>query len=256
MAEELRISRRNTGGHCKVLSAQGGTLEASPKLRRFLAILSDGRVLATPAAFNDPEFKTLQQRAASSGMRLRTPTEATLDEIAAANANVGDVQEFATQARLALLSILARAAQQRASDILISRSDGSAEIRFRINGAMRTERTLDPERAAALSNAAFNLCDSGDSLSSPTRAVRAAITSSRSLPSVVDGARLQFAPTAAGFALLIRLAYAATAVHCRSLEEAGYSAMAFSLSWGECQSFGLICNGLIWLRDLEPFGRG
>ena len=223
MAEELRIAKRNTGGHCKVLSAQGGALEASPRLRRFLAILSDGRVLATPAAFNDPEFKTLQQRAAASGMRLRTPTEATLDEIAAANANVRNVQEFATQARQALISILARAAQQRASDILISRSEGSAEIRFRVNGAMRTERTLDPERAAALSNAAFNLCDSGDSLSSTTRAVRAAITSGRSLPSSVVGARLQFAPTAAGFALLIRLAYAATAVGCRSLEEAGYS---------------------------------
>ena len=224
MAEELRISRRSAGPERKVLSAEGGALEASPRLRRFLAILADGRVLAVPAALGDPEFKALQQRANTAGIKLRPPVEATLDEIAATNANVGDVKEFATQARQTLLSTLARAAQHRASDVLISRNDTSAEIRFRVNGAMRTDRSLDPERATALSNAAFNLCDSGDSLSSTMRAARAAITNGRLLPPEVVGARLQYAPTASGFALLIRLSYAAATVNCGSLEEAGYSA--------------------------------
>ena len=223
MAEALKIARRDTRAAQSVLSAQGGLLEASPRLRRFVAILADGRVLAAPAALNDPEFKAIKQRAEMAGIDLRIPTEATLDEIAATNANVEDVKEYATQARQALLSILARAAKRRASDILISRNDGTAEVRYRINGSMRTDRSLDPERAAALSNAAFNLCDSGDSLASTTRAARAAITNGRSLPHEVVGARLQYAPTAAGFALLIRLSYASSAIRCRSLEEAGYS---------------------------------
>ena len=223
MAEALKIARRDTRAAQGVLSAQGGLLEASPRLRRFLAILADGRVMAVPAALSDPEFNAIKQRAAVAGMDLRAPTEATLDEIAAINANVENVKEFATQARQALLSILARAAKRRASDVLISRNEGTAEVRYRINGSMRTDRSLDPERAAALSNAAFNLCDSGDSLASTTRAARAAITNGRSLPHEVVGARLQYAPTASGFALLIRLSYASSAIRCRSLEEAGYS---------------------------------
>ena len=223
MAEALKIAKRGTEPAQNVLSAQGGILEVSPRLRRFLAILADGRVLAAPAALSDPEFKTLKQRAAVAGINLRAPTEATLDEIAATNANVENVKEYATQARQALLSILARAAKRRASDILISRNEGIAEVRYRIHGTMRTDRSLDPERAAALSNAAFNLCDSGDSLASTTRAARAAITNGRALPHEVVGARLQYAPTAAGFALLIRLSYASAAIRCRSLEEAGYS---------------------------------
>ena len=223
MAEELRLTTEDSVSAPTLLSGQGEVLEASPRLRRFLAILSDGRVLAAPAALSDPEFRTLQQRASSNGIRLQRPVEASLDEIAAANANVKDVKEFATQARQSLLSILARAAQHRASDILIARHDSGAEIRFRVNGAMRPDRSLDPERAAALSNAAFNLCDSGDSLASTTRAVRAAITSSRILPAEIVGARLQYAPTATGFALLIRLSYAsAHGLSCQSLEHAGY----------------------------------
>ena len=225
MAEALRLPRRPEPGQ-RVLSAQGGPLEASPRLRRYLAILADGRVLASPAALADPEFRILQRRAASGGIRLGTPTEASLDDIAAINAHVEDAREYATQARQALLAILARAAGRRASDILLTRHQDQAEIRFRINGAMTGDRTLDPERAAALSNAAFNLCDAGDSLASTTRAARAAITRRRVLPAGLTGARLQYAPTAAGFALLIRLAYAAAGIGCGSLEEAGFGPMA------------------------------
>ncbi len=224
MAEQLRLVPKPSGSEGGVLSAEGGSLEASPRLRRFLAILSDGKVLAVPAALRDPEFRTLQHRAQASGIRLQAPTEASLDEVAAANANVRDVREFATQARQALLSILARAAQFRASDVLISRQEGHALLRYRIDGTMRTDRTLDPDRAAAMSNAAFNLCDSGDSLASTTRAVRAAITDSRVLPTDVTGARLQYAPTATGFALLVRLSYSHAALRCQTLEEAGFSA--------------------------------
>ena len=222
MAEDLRIARREASSAQEVLSAPGGPLEASPRLRRFLAILSDGRVLASPAAIDDPEFRTLRQRAAIAGIKLQNPSEATLDEIAAANANVKNVKEYATQARQTLLFTIVRAAKHRASDILIARSENSAEIRFRVNGAMRTDRLLDPDRAIAMSNAAFNLCDAGDSLASTTRMTRAAITENRVLPSEVIGARLQYVPTASGFALLIRLSYSADAIQCHSLEDAGY----------------------------------
>ena len=226
MAERLTfVAGRNRNAARRVLTAPGGPLEASPRLRRFLVIYEDGRALATPAAVNDPELQTLRRRAALSHIALQEPEEATLDEIAAANANVVDVAEFATQARQAFVSVLARAARMRASDVLITRSDDSADIRFRVDGLIRRERSIDPERATAMSNAAFNLCDAGDSLASTTRAVRAAITVRRNLPSSVLGVRLQYAPTANGFALILRLSYENTAIRCADLEEAGFHAV-------------------------------
>lgn len=223
MAEIIHLeTRREQTPTRKVLTAPGGMLEASARLRRCLAIFEGGRILATPAALDDPEFQALQRQAAIAKISLHEPELASLDEIAAANANVVNVEEYATQARQALLAILARAARNRASDILIARSDDQAVIRLRVNGLMRDDRKLDPEQAIAISNAAFNLCNSGDSLASTTRAVRAAITNRKLLPPDVLGVRLQYAPTATGFALIMRLAYMGAAIGARSLEHAGF----------------------------------
>ena len=226
MAETLRlVSDRRPRATRTVLSARGGPLEASPRLQRFLVIFEDGRMLAAPTALDDPELLTIRQRATSLGIRLDRPQEATLDEISAANANVANVTEYATQARQTLLSILNRAARRHASDIMINRDSASARIRLRISGLMQDHRTLDPERATAVSNAAMNACDSGDSLGSATRAVRASITNRKILPPGVLGVRLQYAPTARGFVLIMRLSYESAAIHCSSLEEAGFDAL-------------------------------
>ena len=237
MAEALQINSGGSRSHSlKILSARGGALEASPRLRRFIAIFEDGRTLATPAALDDPEFQMLQRHAASGNIRLRKPEVASLDQIAAANAKVGDVAEFVTQARHAFFSILERAAMVHASDVLISRSGEEAEVRLRVDGLMRNDRKLEPDRATAISNAAFHACDAGDSLAITTRAVRAAITNRKFLPGKVQGVRLQYAPTATGFVLVLRIAYASSAIHCRTLEEAGYGQQQTSVIRSALQS--------------------
>lgn len=223
MAEVIQLVAGRPGESARrILTAQGGPLEASPRLRRFVAVYEDGQVLAAPAALDDPEFHTLRRQAASAGIRLREPEESSLDAVAAANAKVADVTEFATQARKTFLSILERAARARASDVMISRFENEAAVRFRVDGLMRDDRSLDPERATGISNAAFHLCSAGDSLASTIRPVRASITNRDALPAGVQGARLQFAPTTGGFVLILRLSYAGRFIHCRSLEEAGF----------------------------------
>ncbi len=222
MAEVLQLTGERRRRR-QILSAQGGALEASPRLRRFLVIHDGGGMLAAPAAFDDPEYQTLLQRAQDQGIRLREPEIASLDQIAAAYARVVDVAEFATQARQSFLAIVERGARQRASDAMIVRNGDEAAVRYRVDGQMRDDRSLDAERATAISNSGFHFCSAGDSLASPTRPVRASITSADSLPKGVSGVRLQYAPTAQGFVLILRLVYAAREIQCRTLEEAGYS---------------------------------
>ena len=237
MAEQLQSSPNpHRQSQRKIISAHGGVLEASPRLRRFLAIYEEGEMLVAATALNDPELQTLRRRAESLDIRLHTPREASLDEISAANANVADVEKYATQARQTLLAILSQAARSNASDILLGRNDVQGRVRFRINGLMQDHRLLDPERVTAVANAAINACDAGDSLASPSRPVRAAITARKMLPANVLGVRLQYAPTSTGFVLIMRLSYAAAAIHCQSLEEAGVGTATAAAIRGALQS--------------------
>lgn len=222
MAEVLQLAHERQRRR-QILSAQGGPLEASPRLRRFLVIQDSGGVLAAPAALDDPEYQTLLQSAQSQGIHLRHPEIASLDQIAAAYARVVDVAEFATQARQSFLAVLERGASLKASDAMIVRNGDEAAVRYRIDGLMRDDRRLDADRATAISNSGFHFCSAGDSLASPTRPVRASITNADSLPRGLSGVRLQYAPTAQGFVLILRMVYASGEIRCSSLEEAGYS---------------------------------
>jgi type II secretory ATPase GspE/PulE/Tfp pilus assembly ATPase PilB-like protein len=210
-----------------VLTAPGGPLgDIDELLRRNVAVLSDGSFYIHSAAINDPEARSLKDRARRIGIALKDPEPVELSVIrefyGTAAVNRLDNAE-GIKARF--VAMIAEAVAHRTSDIQVkfNEEQRSAEVRFQIDGFLSgVVEEFHHDELDALITTAFYYGDNGDATPNPSKNQKVTVNKRHKLPPGVFSLRMHFAKLASGRHLNIRVVY-------EKLSVAGQGLAALSL---------------------------
>lgn len=213
-----------SGGR-KLLTLPGGSLTINDDTRRLLALFSDGSFLVAESHKFDGRVLSFEVLARKKRIPILKPVYLSQNELSAiynyAERNdvdiEGDEDLDALQMQKDFVNVIARAAQQKVSDIHVVVAD-STQIMFRINGMMSIEMEYNKDWGESFVRAAFASADISDSNyaqnefqgaqklgATPLRGSKGKLM----LPHNVLAIRLQFNPIAFGSQYLVmRLLYA------------------------------------------------
>jgi type II secretory ATPase GspE/PulE/Tfp pilus assembly ATPase PilB-like protein len=195
-----------------VLTAPGGPLgDIDDLLRRNVAVLSDGTFYIHSAAINDPQARSLKDRARRVGIALKDPEPVELSVIR---------ELYGTEAIRSLdnaegikarfVAMIAEAVAHRTSDIQVKFNEDqrSAEVRFQIDGFLSAVvEEFHHDELEALITTAFYYGDNGDATPNPSRNQKVTVNKRHKLPAGVLSLRMHFAKLASGRHLNIRIVY-------------------------------------------------
>jgi type II secretory ATPase GspE/PulE/Tfp pilus assembly ATPase PilB-like protein len=187
-----------------------GDYAASAEERKFLCMLSDGRLLVADGHAMNPHVLAYKARLDRMGMRYHV----SIVQIEAINRLYQDirsddlVRSAHTQMQITAKDLIERACQARASDIHIRVKKLGTEIYFRIhNDLVRIcgETREQGERLLATLYGAMTAVS--DSSYKPTERQDASIGDRDKLPANLFGVRIATAPTSEGNLMVLRLLY-------------------------------------------------
>jgi len=211
-----------------LVTAPGGAFPVKDDTRRLLALFSDGRFLVSDDKKFDGRvlnFDVLARRKKIKINKAQYVTQAEINNIytyaarnitAASSASVSQDDNLKMQRDF--VSVIAKAAKQKVSDVHVIVGDDNTQIMFRANGMMATEMEYDKAWGESFVRAAFASADISDANyaqneyqgaqklgSTPLRGSKGKLM----LPTSVLAIRLQFNPIAFGSQYLVmRLLYA------------------------------------------------
>ena len=203
----------------KVETAPGSNVPLSDKLRRFVALLDDGRLLIAKSKEVSSEVLEAMQILKRQGKPVDNILIVELDVLRTvyinheknapknnSRRNRGDgLQEMQKQ----VLILIEKAALMGASDIHVKVGKHEAEVYIRADGIMQKQQLIEADIAQDICNAAFNMADASDATYKSGEYQGARISDIRTkLPEGVQSVRLQFNPLPNGGRYMIcRLLY-------------------------------------------------
>jgi general secretion pathway protein E len=251
----------------ELLTAPGGLLgDIEDTLRRNVAVLSDGTFYIHAASISDPAARSLQDRARRLGIVLKNPVPVELSairELYGTSAVRRIDNSEGIKARF--VAMIDEAVAVRTSDIQIKLNEeqGSAEVRFQIDGFLSgVIEEFHHDELEALITTAFYFGDNGDATPNPSKNQKVTVNKRHKLPPGVFSLRLHFARLASGRHLNIRIIYEKLAVAGRGLAALGLpSEIERTLLYVQTLGKGLLTIGAptehgksttltIWLTDL------
>lgn len=198
----------------ELLTAPGGPVPIDDDLRAHCALFRSGRWVVDPGHQASARVRSVPAQAQRliPGLVVGNPEAVSLEELSAIYGAVLQQASdpHATQMRERFYAILERAVPVRASDIHVERNriTGKSEVFFQLHGK-RTPNVdeLTDDEARRLFTTAFYLGDNGDTVMTEGVTQRVTVTDPGKLPQGVMSLRMQFADTAAGKLLNIRVSY-------------------------------------------------
>jgi type II secretory ATPase GspE/PulE/Tfp pilus assembly ATPase PilB-like protein len=209
----------------------GGDMELPSEVRQHIVATSGGQIFYSKTERDNPKIMSkvseLQLQIGDSAKTI--PVDAsTVTEIyrVASPKEIQNVQKKSTDVsrmQREVLSLVANAARQNASDIHITVNQNKAVVQMRIDGVLREIADLQPAQAFEMLSATFAMADESDASYQMKSYQGARISSlNTSLPEGVQSLRLQFNPIANdGRYLIMRLLYSGTG-KATQLEDLGY----------------------------------
>ena len=215
-----------TGAKVEILTAPGGPLgDIDDRLRRNVAALSDGTFYIHTPAFNDPQARSLKDRARRLGITLHDPEAVDLSVIRELYGNAATKRiDNAEGIKARFVAMIDEAVAHRTSDIQVKLNEeqGSAEVRFQIDGFLSgVVEEFHHDEVEALITTAFYYGDNGDATPNPSRNQKVTVNKRHKLPSGVFSLRMHFAKLASGRHLNIRIVYEKLAVGGQGLRALG-----------------------------------
>jgi type II secretory ATPase GspE/PulE/Tfp pilus assembly ATPase PilB-like protein len=195
-----------------ILTAPGGALgDIEDTLRRNVAVLSDGTFYIHTASINDPQARSLTDRARRLGIALKEPEAVELSLIrelygTAAVRSIDNAEGIKAR----FVAMIDEAVTFRTSDIQIKLNEeqGLAEVRFQIDGFLSgVVEEFHHDEVEALITTAFYYGDNGDATPNPSKNQKVTVNKRHKLPPGVFSLRLHFAKLASGRHLNIRILY-------------------------------------------------
>ena len=209
-----------------LLTAPGGPLgDIDDTLRRNVAVLSDGTFYIHSVAIFNPQARSLKDRARRLGITLKDPEAVELSVIrelygTAAVRRIDNAEGIKAR----FVAMIAEAVAVRTSDIQIKLNEeqGSAEVRFQIDGFLSgVVEEFHHDELEALITTAFYYGDNGDATPNPSKNQKVTVNKRHKLPDGVFSLRLHFAKLASGRHLNIRIVYEKLAVEGQGLRALG-----------------------------------
>lgn len=212
----------------ELLTAPGGPVPIDDDLRAHCALFRSGRWVVDRGHQASARVRSVPAQAQRliPGLVVGEPEAVSLEELSAIyGAALQQASDpHATQMRERFYAILERAVPVRASDIHVERNrmTGMSEVFFQLHGK-RTPNVdeLTDDEARRLFTTAFYLGDNGDTVMTEGVTQRVTVTDPGKLPQGVMSLRMQFADTAAGKLLNIRVSYRDLPLPGRNLDALG-----------------------------------
>jgi general secretion pathway protein E len=211
----------------------GGDMELPSEVRQHVVATSGGQIFYSKTERDNPKIMSkVSELQLQIGDSARTiPVDAsTVTEIyrVASPKEIQQVQKKSTDVsrmQREVLSLVANAARNNASDIHITVNQNKAVVQMRIDGVLREIADLQPAQAFEMLSATFAMADESDASYQMKSYQGARISSLKTaLPEGVQSLRLQFNPIANdGRYLIMRLLYSGTG-KATQLEDLGYKA--------------------------------
>ncbi|MFV0627059.1 MAG: GspE/PulE family protein [Alphaproteobacteria bacterium] len=212
----------------RLLTLQGSSLAIDDDTRRLLALFADGQFLVSENHKFDGRVLSFEVLARKRRLNIGKPQYISMNELntvyaiaerkfaAADTSSDGNIESL--QMQKDFVTVIARAASQKVSDVHVVVASSSTQIFFRTNGMMIQEMEYNKDWGEAFVRAAFASADISDSNyaqnefqgaqklgSTPLRGSKGKLM----LPHNVLAIRLQFNPIAFGSQYLVmRLLYA------------------------------------------------
>lgn len=203
-----------------VVTAPHSAIPLTDTQRRYVALLSDGRLLiAKDKTLHEDTLAALQVirrqgRPSDKGILVELDVLRAIYHNAEKNSPKGGqgrrgrgdgLQEMQKK----VLALIEEASKLKASDIHIKVNRFEAEVLFRAQGVMQRKGLIESDEAHDLCTAAFNMADASDATYRPNEYQGARISDARNpLPEGVQSVRLQFNPLPNGGRYMIcRLLY-------------------------------------------------
>jgi type II secretory ATPase GspE/PulE/Tfp pilus assembly ATPase PilB-like protein len=209
-----------------LLTAPGGPLgDIDETVRRNVAVLADGTFYIHAAAINDPEARSLKDRARRLGIALKEPVPVELSvirELYGSDAIRSIDNAEGIKARF--VAMIGEAVAHRTSDIQVKLNEDtrSAEVRFQIDGFLSgVVEEFHHDELEALITTAFYYGDNGDATPNPSKNQKVTVNKRHKLPTGVFSLRMHFAKLASGRHLNIRIVYEKLAVGGQGLAALG-----------------------------------
>jgi type II secretory ATPase GspE/PulE/Tfp pilus assembly ATPase PilB-like protein len=209
-----------------LLTAPGGPLgDIDETVRRNVAVLADGTFYIHAAAINDPEARSLKDRARRLGIALKDPVPVELSvvrELYGSDAIRSIDNAEGIKARF--VAMIGEAVAHRTSDIQVKLNEDtrSAEVRFQIDGFLSgVVEEFHHDELEALITTAFYYGDNGDATPNPSKNQKVTVNKRHKLPTGVFSLRMHFAKLASGRHLNIRVVYEKLAVGGQGLAALG-----------------------------------
>ena len=219
----------------KVETAPGGNIPFSDKLRRFAALLDDGRLLIAKSREAIAEVSEAMQILKRQGKPVDNILIVEPDVLRTvyinheknapknnSRRNRGDgLQEMQKQ----VLILIEKAALMGASDIHVKVGRHEAEVYMRVDGIMQKQQLIEADIAHDICNAAFNMADASDATYKSGEYQSGIISDIRiPLPEGVQRIRLQFNPLPNGGRYMIcRLIYRISRPNSSGIISLGFS---------------------------------
>lgn len=214
-----------------LLTAPGQPLQRPEEERSIFALYEDGTFLVSKNHANDPHVLSVESLARRLGVHIRTKRLVELADVARAyqmwdqsSRDKGREIET-TRMEKEVFRLVGVAARQGASDIHIIIGPDTADVRFRVDGAIRPIEQWGAEFGQEFSAAAWAMSDTSDNTYRRYDYQAARISdATQPLPEGVQAIRIQFNPLAyGGRYVVMRLLYRAAAADSADVGKLGYA---------------------------------
>lgn len=201
------------------VASGAGACAASAEERKYVCLLSDGRLLMAEGQGMNPHVLSYRARLERMKRQYR-PVVTTMEAVARAYASDPNSAAEHTKMQALAKEVLVRACSERASDIHIRVKKYATEMYFRIHNDLVKVADQTREHGERLLATMYGAMTAvSDNSYKPTERQDASIGDRDKLPDMLFGVRIATAPTSEGNVMVLRLLYndAGSATDLRTL---------------------------------------